>query len=108
MVQRACLSVYSVFAVYSPVSEDREDQSGDTIHLKGIFDENRVDVTLLGSGGMDAIVPKQVLEIIISDLGGIEPMVGDEVTINGLPYHVQEVYPNAHGWAVLHLSRKDI
>lgn len=78
---------------------------GTPINLVGIFDEKREVVSLMGGDGMDAVIPRSVLEIRVADLG-IEPMAGDDVSIDEVPYRVFEVQPNGKGLAVLILNKQ--
>ena len=78
---------------------------GIAIELVGIFDEKREIVSLMGDGGMDAVIPRSVLEVRLSDLG-IEPMAGDDVAIDGVPYRILEVQSISNGVASLILNRQ--
>ena len=46
-----------------------------------------------------------MVEIQLSELG-IEPMAGDEVTVGGVSYRVQEVQPTGSGLAILVLVQQ--
>ncbi|MBF0437448.1 MAG: hypothetical protein HQL77_19085 [Magnetococcales bacterium] len=104
LMNRSCFATFSVPVVYTPSLENRMELGGTPINLVGIFDEKREVVSLMGSDGMDAVIPRSVLEIRIADLG-IEPMAGDDVTIDGMPYRVFEVQPNGDGLVILILNR---
>ncbi|MBF0147272.1 MAG: hypothetical protein HQL84_16060 [Magnetococcales bacterium] len=103
-LQAACLETFGTPVIYHLVSPDRDLTGQAPVNLTGVFDAHRVEISIMEHGGMDAVVPKQVLEFKIADLGGPEPMIGDEVTINGTFYRVLDVRPT-QGWAVLHLGQ---
>ncbi|MBF0629337.1 MAG: hypothetical protein HQL91_14070 [Magnetococcales bacterium] len=100
LVNRACQSTFGVPVVYTPSLENRMELGGMPIALTGIFDEKREIVSLMGDGGMDAIIPRSVLEVGLAELG-IEPMAGDDVTVAGVPYRILEVQLDGRGQAVL-------
>ncbi len=104
LMNRSCLATFSVPVVYTPSLENRMELGGTPINLVGIFDEKREIVSLMGGDGMDAVIPRSVLEIQLSALG-IAPMAGDDVTIDGVLYRIFEVQPNGKDLAVLILNR---
>ena len=103
-LQDACLDVFGIAICYIPSIDARFELGGKPIDLVGIFDDARETVSLMGSSGMEAVVPRPVVEIQLADLG-IEPMDGDEVVVNDIPYLILEVKPEGHGVVILVLSR---
>ncbi len=104
LANRTCLATFGVPVVYTPSLETRMELGGTTISLVGVFDEKRDIVTLMGTNGMDAVVPHPVVEIKVADLG-IDPMAGDEVAVNGLTYRILDVQLDGKGMALLHLDQ---
>lgn len=104
IVNRPCFATFGVPIIYTPSLETRMELGGIPINLVGIFDEKRETISLMGNDGLDAIIPRSVVEIQISDLG-IEPMDGDDVMVAGVPYRILEVQPDGNGLAVLILAR---
>jgi hypothetical protein len=102
---RSCFSMFGVPVIYTPSLETRMELGGIPITIEGVFDERRETVSLMGAGGLDAVVPRPVVEIQLAELG-IEPMVGDEVTVGALSYRVQEVQPTGGGLAILVLVQQ--
>ncbi|MBF0214560.1 MAG: hypothetical protein HQM00_13530 [Magnetococcales bacterium] len=105
LVNRACVATFGIPVVYTPSLENRMELGGVPITLTGIFDEKREIVSLMGDGGMDAVIPRSVLEVGLAELG-IEPMAGDDVAIGGLSYRILEVQSTTGGVAVLILNRQ--
>ncbi|HAT48865.1 MAG TPA: hypothetical protein DCS88_00835 [Alphaproteobacteria bacterium] len=105
LLNRPCFNTFSVPVVYTPSLKNGTKLAGTPINLMGIFDEKRETISLMGGGDMDAVIPRSVLEIRIADLG-TNPMAGDDVSINGVPYRVLEVQPDGMGLAVLMLNRQ--
>lgn len=101
---RTCLATFGVPVVYTPSMETRMELGGAPINLVGVFDEKRDIVTLMGSGGLDAVVPHPAVEIRVADLG-IDPMSGDDVAVNGLTYRILDVQLDGRGMALLHLDQ---
>ncbi len=105
LVNRSCLATFGVPVIYTPSIETRTELGGTPIDLVGVFDEKWENVTLMGTGGMDAVVPHPVVEIKVADLG-IDPMAGDEVAINGLSYRILDVQLDGKGMmALLHINQ---
>ncbi len=103
-LQEACRDTFGVPVRYIPSVEKRPGLGGAAIEITGIFDDNRETVNLMGGGGMEAVVPRPVVEIRIADLG-IDPMEGDEVVVNEITYRILDVQTDGHGAAVLVLNR---
>ena len=101
-LQEACLDIFGVPVHYIPCVNKRPGLGGQAIEVTGIFDDNRETVTV--AGGMDAVVPRPVVELRLSDLG-IDPMEGDEVQVEGVSYRILDVQPDGHGAVVLVLHR---
>ena len=104
-VNRSCFSMFGVPVIYTPSLETRMELGGIPITIEGVFDERRETVSLMGAGGLDAVIPRPVVEIQLSELG-IEPMAGDEVTVGGVSYRVQEVQPTGNSLAILVLVQQ--
>jgi hypothetical protein len=104
LMNRTCLATFGVPVVYTPSMETRMELGGTPIALEGVFDEKWENVTLMGTNGMDAVVPHPVVEIRVFDLG-IDPMAEDEVAINGLSYRILDVQLDGKGMAMLHLAQ---
>ena len=98
LVNQSCLATFGVPVVYTPAPD------GTPINLHGVFDEKRDTVSLMGDGGLDAVVPHAVVEIRISDLG-VDPLADDGVMVNGLTYRILDVQLDGKGMALLHLVR---
>ncbi len=97
LVNRSCLSTFGVPVTYTPIA-------GDTISLVGVFNEKWENITLMGTNGMEAVVPHPVVEIRVADLG-IDPMAGDEVIVDELTYRILDVQLDGRGMALLHLVK---
>ena len=103
LVNRSCLATFGVPVIYTPSMETRMELGGTPITLGGIFDEKWENVTLMGTNGVDAVVPHPVVEIKVADLG-IDPMAGDEVVVDGVIYRILDVQLDGKGMmALLHL-----
>lgn len=105
LVNQNCLATFGIPVVYTPSMETRMELSGTPVELDGIFDEKSEVVSLMGMDGMDAIIPRLVLEIRLSDLG-FPPMTGDAVAIYGITYNILEVRSTGNGVAVMILNRQ--
>ena len=103
-LQETCRDTFGVPVRYIPSVEKRPGLGGAAIEITGIFDDSRETVNLMGGGGMEAVIPRPVVEIRIADLG-IDPMEGDEVTVNEITYRILDVQADSHGAAVLVLNR---
>ena len=106
-LQEACRDTFGVPVRYIPSVEKRPGLGGAAIEITGIFDDSRETVNVMsgaGGGGMEAVIPRPVVEIRVADLG-VEPMEGDEVTVNGITYRILDVQADGHGAAVLVLNR---
>ncbi|MBF0309816.1 MAG: hypothetical protein HQL56_09835 [Magnetococcales bacterium] len=106
ILQQACRDAFGVPVVYFPSLRNHPERAGCPIEVIGILDEQRENVSLMGSGdnGLEAIVPRTTLELRPADLG-FDPLVGDEVTVAGVSYRVREVNPDGSGSAILTLDR---
>ena len=106
LVNRPCFATFGVPVSYTPSLRNRPEMEEQPIVVTGIFDDRRVNLTLMGAGlnGMEVVVPQTTLELRLSDLG-FDPMPGDEVTVNGLSYQVMDSLPNGTGLTVLTLTR---
>ncbi|OSM07662.1 head-tail joining protein [Magnetofaba australis] len=100
----ACQQTFGIQVTYIPSMANRPDLYGKSISLTGIFDDAREMVTLMGGPGMEAVVPRPVLEIRSADLG-FTPTEGDEVMVDGITYRILDVQPDGHGSIKLVLSR---
>ncbi|MEO5330534.1 MAG: hypothetical protein H7839_00810 [Magnetococcus sp. YQC-5] len=109
LLNRPCFATFGTLVVYTPSLENRMELGGMPITLVGIFDEKREVVSMDASAGMDAVIPRPVVEIKLSDLiltgEVIAPMAGDDVTIAGLLYRILDVQLDGKGLAVLILNR---
>ncbi len=103
-LQDACLDQFGVPVRYLPSIEKRPGLNGVAIEISGVFDDNRQTVNLMGGGGMEAVVPRPVVEVRLVDLG-IDPMEGDEVMVNEITYRILDVEMDGYGTAVLVLQR---
>ncbi len=105
-LQGICLDTFGVPIRYIPSVEKRPGLGGMPIDVVGVFDDNREMVNLMsgGSGGMDAVIPRPVVELRVADLG-IDPMEGDEMVISAITYRILDVQPDGHGSVVLVLNR---
>ena len=101
MVSKSCFATFGVPVIYTP-ADSRTNISGDQVSLNGIFDERREDVLFLdrGTAGIDGSAPRIMLEITVSELGFV-PMEGDEVSVNGTTYRVNDVKLTSGGNAEL-------
>ena len=106
LVHRPCFATFGIPVSYTPSLRNRPELEEQSIAITGIFDDRRVNLTLMGAGlnGLDAVVPQTTLELRLSDLG-FDPMAGDEVTVNGISYQVMDALPNCTGLTVLTLTR---
>ena len=70
-LQGICLDTFGVQITYFPSVSKRPELGGRGIQVMGIFDDDRemVDIMSGGSGGMDAVIPRPVVELRLSDLG---------------------------------------
>ena len=105
-LQDACRDTFGIPVRYIPSMETRFELGSKAIDLTGIFDDARETVSLMGGGGngMEAVIPRPVVEIRLADLG-IDPMDGDEVVVNEITYRILEIQPDGHGTASLILHR---
>ncbi len=106
-LQDACRDTFGVPVSYIPSVEKRPGLGGATIEISGIFDDSRETVNVMAGGGgsgMEAVIPRPVVEIRMSDLG-VDPMEGDEVIVDGVTYRIIDVHLDGHGSAVLFLNR---
>ena len=106
-LQEVCRDTFGVPVSYIPSVEKRPGLGGAAIAISGIFDDSRETVNVMsggGGGGMDAVIPRPVVEIRIADLG-IDPMEGDEVVVGGATYRIIDFHLDGHGAAVLFLNR---
>ncbi|MBF0141095.1 MAG: hypothetical protein HQL74_12555 [Magnetococcales bacterium] len=99
----ACVDTFGVPSVYTP-SLDRIDLGGVPVDINGIFDESSVDYRLDDQLHLDAVLPRPVFDLKISDLG-FNPMADDSITIGGKNFRVLEVQPDGKGMAKLLLKR---
>ena len=106
LVNRSCLATFGIPVSYTPSLRNRPELEEQPIAITGIFDDRRVNLTLMGAGlnGIEAVVPQTTLELRLSDLG-FDPMPGDEVTVNGLSYQVMDAQPNGTGLVTLTIVR---
>ena len=106
LVHRSCFATFGVPVSYTPSLRNRPELEEQPIAITGIFDDRRVNLTLMGAGlnGMDAVVPQTTLELRLSDLG-FDPMAGDEVMVNSISYQVMDALPNGTGLVTLTLAR---
>jgi hypothetical protein len=106
-LQEICLDTFGVPVFYIPSVSQRPELGGRAIQVMGVFDNQRETVSVMtggGGGGMDAIIPRPMVELRISDLG-ITPMEEDEVVINDITYRIMDVQPDGHGAVVLVMNR---
>lgn len=105
-LQTACRDTFGVPVTYIPSVEKRPLLGGVAQELFGIFDEAREMVSLMGggSGGMEAVVPRPVVELREADIT-ITPLEGDTVVVNEITYRILEVQPDGQGAVVLVLNR---
>ena len=105
-LQGICLDTFGIPVTYVPSISKRPELGGRAIQVIGIFDDNRemVDIMSGGSGGMDAVIPRPVVELRMIDLG-VDPMEGDEVVIKDITYRILDVKTDGHGAVVLVLNR---
>ncbi len=105
-IQSACRDAFGVLVAYIPSVEKRPELGGVVRELTGIFDEARETVSLMGggSGGMDAVGPRPVVELRETDLT-ITPLEGDTVVIGDVSYRILEALPDGQGAVVLILNR---
>ena len=109
-LQEVCLDTFGIPATYVPSVSKRPELGGRAIQVRGIFDDNREMVNIIsgGSGGMDAVIPRPVVELRTADLG-VDAQEGDEVVVNDITYRILDVQPDGHGAVVLVLNRnKDL
>jgi hypothetical protein len=105
-LQKICLDTFGIPVTYVPSVSQRPELGGQAIQVMGIFDDDRemVDIMSGGSGGMDAVIPRPVVELQLSGLG-VDPMEGDEVVVKDIIYRILDVQPDGHGAVVLVLNR---
>ena len=105
-LQSACRDTFGVPISYIPSVEKRPLLGGVAHDLTGIFDEDRETVSLMGggSGGMETVVPRPVVELRQADIS-ITPMEGDTVMVGEISYRILEVQPDGQGVVVLVLNR---
>ena len=105
-LQGICLDTFGTPVRYLPNVEKRPGFGGQVIIITGVFDDSRETVSLMGGGssGMEAVVPRPVVEVRLADLG-IDPMEGDEVMVNEITYRILDVQLDGLGAAVLVLNR---
>ena len=106
-LQSACQDTFGIPVSYIPSIEKRPCLAGAAIKITGIFDESRETVNLMaggGGGGMEAVIPRPVVELRLTDLG-IDPLEGDEVVVDGVTYRIMDVQRDGHGSAALLLNR---
>ena len=82
--------------------------------IQAVFDRSYLDVLPLGGAGGAEARPmgaagnvsarKPVLGIQLSQFPA-QPRQGDQVSVGEEIFHVKEVRPDGHGWALLHLSK---
>jgi hypothetical protein len=109
-LQEICLDTFGIPITYVPSVSQRPELGGRAIQVMGIFDDNRemVDIMSGGSGGMDAVIPRPIVELRLSDLS-INAKEEDEVMVNNITYRILDVQPDGHGAVVLVLNRnKDL
>ncbi|MBF0625841.1 MAG: hypothetical protein HQL82_13660 [Magnetococcales bacterium] len=102
----ACRDTFGVPISYIPSLKNRPLLGGVAHDLTGIFDEARETVSLMGggSGGMETVVPRPVVELRQADIS-ITPMEGDTVVVGEISYRILEVQPDGLGAVVLVLNR---
>ena len=105
-LQEVCIDTFGVPVRYIPSVEKRPELGGIAIDVVGIFDENREMVNLMsgGSGGMEAVIPRPVVELRLADLG-IDAKEEDEVVVNNTTYKILDVQPDGLGATVLVLNQ---
>ncbi len=106
-LQEVCWDTFGVPVRYIPSVEKRPGLGGAAIEITGIFDDSRETVNVMAGGGgsgMEAVIPRPVVEIRIADLG-VDPMEGDEVIVDGSTYRIIDIHLDGHGAAVLFLNR---
>lgn len=104
-LQQACQSCFGVPILYTPSPANHPDWLGGAVVAVGVLDERREILTLMGTHGMDTLVPNITLDVILEDLV-LVPMKDDEITIGGFFYQVRDVKLDGVGGAVLTLDRQ--
>ncbi|MBF0401394.1 MAG: hypothetical protein HQL90_11565 [Magnetococcales bacterium] len=107
LANQLCLGIFGSTVSYRPALRNHPELAEALFTVVGIFTEKNIHITLMGAGtnGLDTIVPQPTLELRLSDLTFL-PLVGDEVTVDGLLYKVVEVQPDGRGMVLLTLARK--
>jgi hypothetical protein len=105
-LQEICRNTFGVPVSYIPSVNNRPELQGQAINITAVFDENREMVTVMSGsgGGMESLIPRPVVELLLSDLG-IDAQEGDEMVISGITYRVVDVHLDGLGAAVLVLNR---
>jgi hypothetical protein len=106
-LQEICRDTFGVPVSYIPSVNSRPELQGQAIDITAVFDENREIVNVMagsGGGGMESLIPRPVVELLLSDLG-IDAQEGDEMIISGVSYRIVDVHPDGLGAAVLVLNR---
>ncbi len=104
-LQEVCRDTFGIPVSYIPCVKKRPSLGGAAIEVTGIFDDKRETVNVTpGRSGIHAVTPKSVVEIRLVDLG-IDPMVKDEVVVDGVTYKIVDIHLDGHGTAILSLHQ---
>ncbi|MBF0128258.1 MAG: hypothetical protein HQM02_13735, partial [Magnetococcales bacterium] len=103
-LQQACRDAFGIPVTYYPSLRNRPELAGRGVAVVGVLDDRRETLTIMGSNGVETVVPNTTLDLRLADLG-FAPLEGDEVVVNAASYRVRDVLADGQGAALLTLDR---